>query len=86
MKAADAGNVRQPVRDNVRTKMSWKEQREKETLEQELEALEAEKSKLEEELSSGSAGFERCRELSERYAVVKDLIDEKETRWLTLSV
>ena len=67
-------------------KRSWKEEREFEALEKELEALGAEKTELETRLSGGSLTYEECEEASRRYAEVKALIDEKELRWLELSL
>ena len=66
-------------------KLTWKEEREMESLEAEMEALTAEKSSLEESLSSGTLTLEQVTAASERFAAVKDLLDEKELRWLELS-
>ncbi len=67
-------------------RMSYKERKEFETLEAELEALNAEKAALEEFFASGettdSDDFNRR---SQRYAALGDIIDEKELRWLELS-
>ena len=67
-------------------KRTWKEEREFEALESELEALGAEKEELEARLSGGTLSYEACEEASRRYAEVKALIDEKEMRWLELSL
>ena len=66
-------------------RLSWKEQREMETLEAEIEALNAEKASLEESLSSGTLGTEELMKASERIGEVIKLCDEKEMRWLELS-
>lgn len=66
-------------------RLSWKEQREMESLEAEIEALNAEKSSLEESLSSGTLGTEELMKASERIGEVIKLCDEKEMRWLELS-
>ena len=66
-------------------RLSWKEQREMETLEAEIEALNAEKASLEESLSSGTLGTEELMKASERISEVIKLCDEKEMRWLELS-
>lgn len=67
-------------------RMSFKERKEFEALEAELEALNAEKAALEEFFASGettdSDDFNRR---SQRYAALGDIIDEKELRWLELS-
>ena len=66
-------------------RLSWKEQREMESLEAEIEALNAEKASLEESLSSGTLGTEELMKASERIGDVIKLCDEKEMRWLELS-
>ncbi len=63
--------------------MTFRERKEFESLTTEIEELTAEKQSLEDFFSSGnSEGFT---EKSSRYAEVKDLLDEKEMRWLELS-
>ncbi|HKM93614.1 MAG TPA: ABC-F family ATP-binding cassette domain-containing protein [Prolixibacteraceae bacterium] len=66
-------------------KLTFNEKREFEQLGKELETLEAEKEKLELLMSSGDVDHEIIMEKSERYNKVKDLLDEKELRWLELS-
>lgn len=66
-------------------KLSWKEQRELESIEAELQALEAEKQELETLLAGGTDDYQRITEASARYEAVRASIDEKETRWLELS-
>jgi len=67
-------------------RLSYKEQREFEQIESELERLNAEKTALETLLSSPDAPYEQIRTASERYEALKQEIDEKETRWLELSL
>ncbi len=64
-------------------RMSFKERREFETLTQDIEQLTAEKLALEEYFNNGGDGD--IAEKSVRYNEVKDLLDEKEFRWLELS-
>ena len=66
-------------------KLTFNEKREFEQLGKELETLEAEKEELELLMSSGDVDHEIIMEKSERYNKVKDLLDEKELRWLELS-
>ena len=66
-------------------KLTYKEQKELEQIEKELEALAAEKATLEEDLSSGNMEFEALQKASERIAEIIELTDEKEMRWLELS-
>ncbi len=66
-------------------KLSFNEKREFESLEKELAKLESEKKVLESSLNSGDLSHEELVQKSERFSVVKNLIDEKELRWLELS-
>ena len=67
-------------------KLSYKEQREFEALEAELERLNAEKTQIEELLAAGTASYEQIRAASERYETLKSELDAAETRWLELSL
>lgn len=67
-------------------RLSYKEQREFDALETELERLNAEKTQIEELLAAGTATYEQIREASGRYEALKAELDEKETRWLELSL
>ena len=66
-------------------KLSYKEQRELEQLEKDLEALAAEKDELEAKLSSGEMPFDQLQAASQRIGVIISETDEKELRWLELS-
>ena len=66
-------------------KLSYKEQKELEQLEKNLEALAAEKADLEAKLSSGTMPFDQLQAASERIGQIMELTDEKELRWLELS-
>ena len=66
-------------------KLSYKERKEMESLEAELEALSAEKEELSGKISAGTLPYSELQAASERYAEVSDLIDSKELRWLELS-
>ena len=66
-------------------KLTFKEQREFEQLEKDLESLAAEKAELEEKLSSGTLPFDQLQAASERVGQIIEAIDEKEFRWLELS-
>ena len=74
--------------DNVKEskrKLSFKEKREFEQLEIEIEALEREKKELEEALSGGKLSPAQLQEASVRIGVVMDELDTKSMRWLELS-
>lgn len=66
-------------------KLSWKEKKEMEQLEADLESLAKEQKELEAQLESGTLDYQRITEISARYQALKAEIDEKETRWLELS-
>ncbi len=79
---------KKPVRSNVqqvKTKLTFKEQREFELLGTEIENLEAEKTELENALNSGTMPHEELFWMSEELMKIKSLLDEKELRWLELS-
>ena len=73
------------VRQDGKRRMSFKEKREFEQLEQDIVTLEAEKKVLEEALCSGCLSIDELTEKSKRLPLVSDLIDEKTMRWLELS-
>ena len=80
-KAAKTANTETPVK---KKKLTYKEQKELEQLEAELEALQTEKTELEAQLSSGSLDFDKLQEASERIGRIIDETDEKELRLLEL--
>jgi ATP-binding cassette subfamily F protein uup len=67
-----------------KTRLSYKEQREYEQLEPEIEKLENEKARLEEKLSSGTLDHQALEEHSRRVAEIMQLVDEKMQRWMDL--
>jgi len=69
----------------TKKKLTYKEQKEFEALEAEIPQLEAEKEKLETEMSSGTLSNDELMEKSARIAQVIEEIDEKTMRWLELS-
>ena len=75
----------EPERKPEKRKMSFNEKREFEQLEQEIELLEQEKQEVEAKLASATGGHEEITALSQRFAELSELIDEKSMRWLELS-
>ncbi|EJX05683.1 ABC transporter ATP-binding protein [gut metagenome] len=73
------------IRKTEKKKLSFKEKREFEQLEQEIVALEEEKKQIEEALCSGLLSVEELTEKSKRLPVLEEQIDEKTFRWLELS-
>jgi ATP-binding cassette subfamily F protein uup len=66
-------------------KLSYKEKREMEQLEIDIESLETEKKQLEEELCSGTLSIDELTEKSKRLPKLQEELDEKSMRWLELS-
>ena len=66
-------------------KMTFKEKREFEQLEKDIDALTTEKRDIENKLSSGNISIEEITTLSKRLPVLNQELDEKELRWLELS-
>ena len=65
-------------------KLTYKEQKELEQLENDLESLATEKAALEESLNSGVLPYEELQKASERIGEILSLTDEKELRLLEL--
>lgn len=78
--ADDAGSVK------AKKKLTYREQKELEQIEKDLESLNSEKAALENSLNDGSLPYEELQKMSERIGEVIGLIDEKESRWLELSL
>ena len=72
-------------RNDTRRKMSFKEKREIETLEAEIDVLTKEKEQIETALSSGQLNSVDIIEMSKRLPLLNEELDEKEMRWLELS-
>lgn len=66
-------------------KLSFKEKKEMEQLEADIESLEAEKKDIEKKLSSGAIPTAQIIELSKRLPALNDELDQKSMRWLELS-
>ena len=84
---ANALAPKAPVREKPAAprKLSWKEKKEMEQLEADLEALGAEQKELEALLAGGTHDYQKIAQASERYEQIRAQIDAKETRWLELS-
>lgn len=91
-RAAKAGNSQESVsgqtqsRPDAPRKLSYKEQRELEQLEKDIESLTAEKSDLESRMNGGLTDPSELQKVTTRFAEVSSELDAKETRWLELSV
>ena len=85
-KAAKEAAKNQPATSEPvkKKKLSYKEQRELEQLEKDLDSLAAEKAELEEQLNSGSLPYDKLQTVSERIGRILEETDEKELRLLEL--
>ncbi len=81
-KETKAENARQRTERSKR--LSYKEQREFGAIEKELEALNLEKEALDADFNSGKV-IDDIAQKAQRYEEIKELIDEKEMRWLELN-
>lgn len=71
--------------EKQKTKLSYKEKREFEQLEKDIEQLETEKKTIEDKLSSANISVDEITTLSKRLPIVMNELDEKTNRWLELS-
>lgn len=78
-------SIEQPVEKPVSKKMTYKERKEFEQLEVDIEQLELEKKELVDKMNSGEGSAQDLQSWSERYEVVEVTLDEKMMRWLELS-
>ncbi|MEO6453706.1 MAG: ABC-F family ATP-binding cassette domain-containing protein [Ginsengibacter sp.] len=94
-KVSEASSNAQPVITNkqiqiintskdAKSKISFKEKKEFDLLEQEMSALQKEKVALEEKMNTGSLSFNELQRAAERIDAIIKLLDQKETRWLEL--
>ncbi|HSB93345.1 MAG TPA: ABC-F family ATP-binding cassette domain-containing protein [Flavitalea sp.] len=77
--------ISEPQVEPVKKKLTYKEKREFELLQDEIAALEKEKHQLQENLNAGSANFNELTQMAERIGVINQLLQVKEFRWLELS-
>lgn len=84
-KAAKNAPPKQSYRTETKRKLTFKERKEYESLEEEIMMLEEEKASIEESMSSGTLDNDTLLKHSMRIQEVIELIDEKSMRWLELS-
>jgi ABC transport system ATP-binding/permease protein len=68
-----------------KTKLTFKEQKEFESLEKEIPELENKKALLLEKLNSGTLSPDELQQVSSHYQETEKLLEQKENRWLELS-
>ena len=73
------------VRHNENRKMTYSEKREFETIEKDIDKLEAQKATIEDELCAGDLSVEELTKKSKKLSEINDSIDTKTMRWLELS-
>ena len=84
-KAAKNEPQKQSYRTETKRKLTFKERKEYEGLEEEIMMLEEEKSTLEQEMSSGTLDNDTLLKKAARIEIVMGLIEEKTDRWIELS-
>ena len=82
----ESGSGQTQSRPDAPRKLSYKEQRELERLENDIESLTAEKEDLESRMNGGLTDPAELQKVTTRFAEVSSELDAKETRWLELSV
>ena len=83
--AQNTGGSVKPRLGEQKVKMTFKEKREFQQLEQDIEILTEEKRQIESALSSGRISVEEITIMSKRLPVLNEELDAKEMRWLELS-
>lgn len=73
-----------PVSEEKR-KMTYKEKREFEQIQQDIANLEKEKQTITEKMNDGSLPFDQLQQISVRISEITNLLNDKELRWLELS-
>ncbi len=73
----------EPKKVREKTKRSFKEEREYNQLTEEIAALEAEKQQIGQDMNSVT-DYQTLQQMGNRLQEIKDLLDEKEMRWLEL--
>lgn len=84
-KAERPVSAKKEIRPKEKTRLSYKEQKEFELLEKEIENLEILKTQLLTQMNSGSLSPEKLQEVSQQYARTEEQIDQKTDRWIELS-
>ena len=84
-KAKPATQASQPATPARPAKLTFKEKREMEQIEQELQNLEQEKAQIEQELNSGTLPYDQLQQKSSRIGQIMERTDEITMRWLELS-
>jgi len=73
------------ISTNKSSKLSFKEQKEFETLEKDIQDLEQKKQSIIEQMNEGHEDFQILSQWATQVEEIKNLLEEKEARWLELS-
>lgn len=87
-KKTERENMPKEIKENKRAesnKLTFREKREFEELEMDIQALEKEKSELEAQMNSGTGSSQELVNWGNRYKIVFDELEIKSMRWLELS-
>jgi ATP-binding cassette subfamily F protein uup len=85
LKTANPGTPKTASTQPDKRQLSYKEKREFETLEQDIQRLTVEKQQITDQLNGGKTSFDELQRLSIRVGEISQLLDDKELRWLELS-
>lgn len=75
----------QKEKNKEKRRLTYKETKELESLDKEIDSLNRERSELEAKLSDQTLPYEEIRKCSERISEIMSLLEQKEERWLELS-
>ena len=79
-KSSGKGRQERPAREK-KLKFTWQEQRDYETIEEEISSLEEKCAELEQEMERSASDFVRLNELQAQLEAANQLLDEKMERW-----
>ena len=83
--AGKSGEAPKKAKPSSSHKLSYKEKREYEQLEKDIDKLESQREAIMQEMNRGEAAPERLRELSETYARLGAEVEAKTERWMELA-
>jgi ATP-binding cassette subfamily F protein uup len=83
--AVKEAQLREPDAKKEKPKLSYREKREFELLEKEIDELNREKENITGKLAAPSLAYEEIEKLSERFTIISESLQKKEFRWLELS-
>lgn len=81
---AEKATAEKPQKEKKKTKLSYKEQREYETIEAEIAGIEAKLKELQALLASGESDYNKLGEWTDQMKQLEEELEEKEMRWMEL--